>query len=150
MRAPAHADSFVDTTPASFGFPLQAKLRVVVRQNPRRSHVKLKRPQVRVLLDLLDELVCERSRVRLAVYGNLTRRLIIRCDAYVGRRQAFKQMLQNFDRVIMWIECGSESFPLCFGGAHELGSRGVPRDPSIKPPQLKPQKPQIREQQNEN
>src|SRR4029077_1435070 len=77
MRAHAPAGSFVDTMPASFGFSLQAKLRVIVRQNPRRSHIKLKRSQLRVLLDLVDELVSKRSRVRLPVYGNLTRRLII-------------------------------------------------------------------------
>ena len=59
-------------------------------------------------------------------------------------------MLENLDRVIMGIECGSERFPFCFGRTHELGSRRVPRDSSIEPSQLKPQQPQICEQQNED
>src|SRR4029077_14519114 len=131
-RAHARAGSFVDTTPASFGFPLQAKLRVIVRQNPRRSHIKLKGSQLRVLFDLVDELVSKRSRVRLPVHGNLARRLIIRCDAYGGRRQAFKQLLKNFYRGVMRIDRRSERFSIWFGRAQELGPGRVPRNATVE------------------
>src|SRR6185369_17311842 len=59
-------------------------------------------------------------------------------------------MLQNFDRVVMRIDCRSDRFPFCFGRSYELGSRRVSRNAAIEPAQLKAQQSQIDEQQNEN
>src|SRR5215510_11726490 len=93
-RADARARSFVGTTRASFWFPLQSKLGVVIRQNSRCSHIELKGLQVRSLFDFVDEIVGEGVRVRFAINGNLARRLVIGSDAHVCTRQAFKKMLQ--------------------------------------------------------
>ena len=59
-------------------------------------------------------------------------------------------MLQNFDRVVMRIDRRCERFPFCFGRAYEFGPRRVSRNATIEPSQLKPQQPQISEQQNED
>src|SRR6478735_1910775 len=59
-------------------------------------------------------------------------------------------MLQNFDRVVVRIDRRCERFPFCFGRAHELDPRRVSRNATIQPAQLKPQQPQISEQQNQN
>jgi hypothetical protein len=40
---------------------------MIVRQNAGRSHVELKHAQLRVFLDILDEFVSERRRIRLAI-----------------------------------------------------------------------------------
>src|SRR6266581_2078118 len=122
---------------------------MVVGQNPGCSHVKLKGSQVRTLLHLLNELVSQSSRVRFAVDGNLPRRLVVCCDAHIGRRQTFKKMQQDFDRIIMRVNCRSERFPLCLCGPHELGLRRIAGYTPVKPRYLKPQQPEIREQEYE-
>src|SRR5438309_7618870 len=122
---------------------------MVIGQNARRSHVKLKRSQVWILLYLLNELVSQSSRVRFAVDGNLPRRLIVCCDAHVGRRQTFKKMQQDFDRIIMRVNRRCQRFPLCLCGAHELGPRRIVGYTPVKPRYLKPQQPEIREQEYE-
>src|ERR1700756_4356195 len=97
MRACARVDSFVGTTPVSLWFPLHSKLRVVIGQNTRRSHVKLEVPQLWILFYLVDEFVRQSSRIRFTIHGNLPRRLVVRSNAYVGGRQAFEKILQDFD-----------------------------------------------------
>src|SRR2546430_17342506 len=84
--------------PASFWFSLQSELRVVVRQNPRCSHIKLKGSQVGIFLDLIDELVGERGGVRFPIHGNLTWWLIIDGDAHGCGGKSFQEMLQSCDR----------------------------------------------------
>src|SRR5207253_7879324 len=59
---------------------LQSKLRMVVGQNARRSHVELKRSQIWILLYLLNELVSESSCVRFFIDGNLSSRLVVTYD----------------------------------------------------------------------
>src|SRR6266496_3887226 len=122
---------------------------MVIGQNARRSHVKLKRSQVWIFLYPLNELVSQSSRVRFAVDGNLPRRLVVCRDAHVGRRQTFKEMQQDFDRIIMRANCRSERFPLCVCGPHELGLRRIAGYTPVKPRYLKPQQPEIREQEQE-
>src|SRR2546426_1648348 len=147
MRARARVDSFGGTTPASFCSSFYSKLRMVIGQNARRSHVKLKRSQVWILLYLLNELVSQSSRVRFAVNRNLPRRLIVCCDAHVGRRQAFKKMQQDFNWIVMRVNRRCERLPICLCRAHELGPRRVVRYTLVKPRYLNPQQAQIREQQ---
>src|SRR5439155_261165 len=48
---------FPGTMPVSSWLPLQSKLRMVVWQDTRRSHLKLKDSQIRIFFDLFDELV---------------------------------------------------------------------------------------------
>src|SRR5207248_10663123 len=53
----ARAGSFVARFARSSWSSLQTKLRVIVRQNPRRLHVEVEILQIRVLFDLLRELI---------------------------------------------------------------------------------------------
>src|SRR6267378_965419 len=106
--------------PVSSWLPLQSKLRMVVWQNTRRSHVKLKNSQIRILFYLFDELISESRCICLAIDRNLPRRLVVRRNPHLGRWQAFEKMQQNFNRVITRIECRSQCLPIRLGGADEL------------------------------
>ena len=112
---------------------------MVIGQNARRSHVKLKRSQVWIFLYLLNELVRQSSRVRFAIDGNLPRRLVVRRDAHIGGGQAFKKMQQDFNWIVMPVYRRCERFPLCLCRAHELSPRRVLRYPPVKARYLKPQ-----------
>ena len=114
-------------------------------QNPRRRHVKLKGAQLRVFLDLVDELVSQSSCARFAIDRNLARRLVVSSNLHVGCGQAVEKMQQDFHRVIMRINCRRQRFPLCFGRTHELGFRSVVRNAPVEPPYLKTQQAKIRQ-----
>src|SRR6266702_473366 len=62
-KAGARVDSFAGTTSASSWFSLQAKLRMVVRQNAGRSHVKLQTSKLWIFLYLLNEFIGEGSSI---------------------------------------------------------------------------------------
>src|SRR5439155_19824081 len=137
MRECAPADSSARTRLGSSWFSLQAKLRMIVRQNARRRHVELKDLQLPVLLYLVDELVGQRGRTRFAVHGNLPSRLAVGGNANVRRRKALEKIQQNFHRVIARIDSGSERLPVRLRGPDECGLRRIARNASIKTPNFK-------------
>src|SRR5262249_19855964 len=59
-------------------------------------------------------------------------------------------MLQDFDRVIMRINCRRQRFPPCFRRAHELSPGGVVRNGTVKLSYLKPQQCEVSKKQNDN
>ena len=122
---------------ASSWLPLQSELRMVIRQNARRSHVKLKDSQIRILLYLFDELISQSSCVRLAIDGNLTRRLVVRRNSHLGRWQTFEKVQQNFDRVKTRIDRWRQCLPVRFRRADELRPGSVVCNARVKPPYLK-------------
>src|SRR2546430_8887571 len=149
MKARARVYSCVGTTRGSSWFPLHSKLRMVIRQNTRRRHVKLEGPQFWILFYFVDEFVSKSSRIRFAIHGNLPRRLVVRCNAHVGGGQAFEEVLQHFDRVIMPINRRRQRFPLCFCRAHKLSSGRVAPNTPVKPSYLKPHHAKIQQQEKE-
>src|SRR6266700_1900836 len=149
MRAHARADSSADTRPASSWLSLQSELRIVVRQNARRSHVKLKDSQIRILLYFFNELISESSCVRFAIDGNLPRRLVVCRNSHLGRWQTFENVQQNFDRVITRIERRSQCLPVRFRRADELRTGSVMCNARVKPPYLKSEQAQVRKQEKQ-
>src|SRR5262249_26033531 len=75
--------SCVARSARSSGPSFQTKLRVVVRQNPRRLHVEVEILQIRVLFDLLRELIRQCRCIGLALNRNLASRLIIGGDTHI-------------------------------------------------------------------
>jgi hypothetical protein len=122
---------------------------MVVWQNTRRSHVKLKDSQIRILFYLFDELISESSRIRLAIDRNLPRRLIVRRNPHLGRWQAFEKMQQNFDRVIARVDRRSQCLPVRFRGADELRPGSIVCNALVKPSYLKSEQAQISEQKKD-
>ena len=118
---------------------------MVVRQNARRSHVKLKDSQIRILLYLFDELISQSSCVRLAIDGNLTRRLVVRRNSHLGRWQTFEKVQQNFDRVITRIDRWRQCLPVRFRRADELRLGSVVCNARVKPPYLKSEQAQVQQ-----
>src|SRR6266516_1113031 len=118
---------------------------MVVGQNARRSHVELKRSQIWILLYLLHELVSESSRVRFPIDGNLSSRLVVTCDAHVRRRQTFKKMQQEFDRIIVRVNRRSERFPFYVCHTYAPSPGGVVRYTSVKRADFKAQDTQVSE-----
>src|SRR5438034_10900650 len=97
MRARARVDSFGGTTPASFCSSFYSKLRVVIGQNARRSHVKLKRSQVWIFLYFLNELDPRSSRFRFPVDEIRRRRLVVRRIPPSAGGQAPKRWRQDLN-----------------------------------------------------
>src|SRR4029077_4742827 len=149
MRAHARANSFAGTMPASSWLSLQSELRMVVRQNARRSHVKLKDSQIRILLYLFDELISESSCIRLAIDGDLPRRLVVRRNPHLGRWQTFEKVQQNFDRVIARIDRWSQCLPVRFRRADELRLGSIVCNTRVKASYLKSEQDQIRKQEKD-
>src|SRR4029453_5706849 len=147
--APPRPDSFPGNMPVSSWFPPQSELRMVVWQNTRRRHVKLKGSQIGILFYLFDELISESSCIRLAIDGKLPRRLVLRRNPHLGRGKVFEKMRQKFDRVITCIDPRSQCLPVRFRGADELRPGSIVCNARVNPSHLKSEQPQIREQKKE-
>ncbi len=122
---------------------------MVVWQNARRSHVKLKDSQIRILFYLFDELISEGSCICLAINRNLPRRLVVRRNPHLGRWQAFEKMQQNFNRVIARVDRRSQCLPVRFRGADELRPGSIVCNAPVKPSYLKSEQAQISEQKKD-
>ena len=122
---------------------------MVVWQNARRSHVKLKNSQIRILLYLFDELISQSSCVRLAIDRNLPCRLVVRRNPHLGRWQTFEKMQQNFDRVITRIDRRSQCLPVRFRRADELRLGSIVCNARVKASYLKSEQAQIRKQEKD-
>jgi hypothetical protein len=122
---------------------------MIVWQNARRSHLKLKNSQIRILLYLFDELISESSCVGLAIDSNLPCRLVVRRNPHLGRWQTFEKMQQNFDWVITRIDRWSQGLPVRLSRAHELRLGGIMCNARVKASYLKSEQAQIRKQEKD-
>src|SRR6266516_4215810 len=87
MKVRVRADSSARTTRALSSWPaLHSELRMVVRQNAGRCHVELKYAQLRVFLDVLNELISERRRAGLAIAFQLAS--VARTNSVFGASRA--------------------------------------------------------------
>src|SRR4029077_20161257 len=111
---------------------LQAKLSVVVWQDPRRSHVEAKILQGGIFFYFLGELNGQRCAVSFSVDRNLTGRLIVSRDVHVGRRQIFGKMMKDLDRIKPGVDRRGQRFPVRFSFANKLRWRSVTGDESIQ------------------
>jgi hypothetical protein len=125
-------------------------LRVIIRQNPRRSHIETEILQTGVLFYLLRELISERRGVGLAIDRKLAGRLIVSRDPHIRRGQTFIKAQQDLDRIEARVDRRRERFPVGFGLANELRLRRVARNQAIESRNGKTRVGQVKQKEQEN